>query len=181
MKRLLIGAGLIWLGQNALARELPRFQVRSDSFQPGRTIGRPQVFNSWGCTGGNRSPHLAWSDPPEGTETLAITCFDPDAPTGSGWWHWLAFNLPAGLRELAENASADGLPQGAVQSRNDYGQTGYGGPCPPEGDPPHRYLFTVWALDGKIPLRADATGAQVGFNVRQKAIGKSVTVGRYGR
>ena len=181
MKRLLLGAGLVWLGQRALATHLPRFQLYSDSFEAGRTIGPEQVFDSWGCTGGNRSPHLAWSDPPPETESLAITGFDPDAPTGSGWWHWLAFNLPADLRALAENASADGMPGGAVQARNDYGLAGYGGPCPPEGDPPHRYVFTLWALDGPIELGPEANGAQVGFNVRQKAVGKAVTVGRYGR
>jgi Raf kinase inhibitor-like YbhB/YbcL family protein len=181
MKRLLLGAGLVYLARKAIEPDVRRFQLASDSFTPGGTIAQAQAFNDWGCTGGNRSPHLRWSDPPAGTKSLAVTCFDPDAPTGSGWWHWVAFNLPADLRELPENASASGLPGGAVQSRTDYNRPGYNGPCPPEGDPPHRYVFTVWALAGRLPLDADATGAMVGFNLRQQAVGKAVTTGRYGR
>lgn len=127
------------------------------------------VFNGFGCQGKNRSPALHWDNPPAGTRSFAVTVYDPDAPTGSGWWHWVVFNLPAHTRNLPTNASAGkGLPQGAVESRTDYGTAGYGGPCPPQGHGEHRYQFRVFALDTeRLDLDSDASAALVGFMLHQ--------------
>jgi len=121
----------------------------SNSFKDGDYLKADHILSAdygFGCAGGNRSPHLAWSGAPAGTKSFALTCFDPDAPTGSGFWHWVVVNIPASVSELPLGAgSADGkhLPAGALQTRTDYGTACYGGPCPPEGDHPHRYLFTL--------------------------------------
>ncbi|TCJ14988.1 YbhB/YbcL family Raf kinase inhibitor-like protein [Parasulfuritortus cantonensis] len=161
------------------------FRLTSPELQPGARLADEQVFNGFGCQGGNVSPALAWSGVPAGTKSLAVTVYDPDAPTGSGWWHWLVFNLPADTRALAKGAGAvqAGLmPAGAVQSRTDFNQPGYGGPCPPVGDKPHRYIFTVYALKAdSLPLDANAPAAMVGFYLHQNTLGKAVLTGRYGR
>ena len=122
------------------------FTVASNSFKDGDYLPSDFILSSdfgFGCAGRNRSPHLKWSGAPEGTKSFAVTCYDPDAPTGSGFWHWLLVNIPANVSELAEGAGSTGgkLPTGALQTRTDFGAPGYGGPCPPEGDHPHRYLF----------------------------------------
>src|ERR1700738_4392168 len=127
------------------------FTVRSNSFKDGDYLAQEHILSAdygFGCEGGNQSPHLAWSGAPAGTKSFAITCFDPDAPTGSGFWHWLVVNIPAKLREPAEGPGRAGgqRPAGARQPRTDSGAPGYGAPCPPEGDHPHRYLFTVYAV-----------------------------------
>lgn len=131
------------------------------------------VFNGFGCAGGNLSPALEWTTPPAGTRSFAITMYDPDAPTGSGWWHWVAFNLPDATRQLPTGAStANQLPEGTVEGRTDYGTTGYGGPCPPEGHGTHRYQFKVFALNvDQLALPADASAALVGFMLNQHAVG----------
>src|SRR6516165_10510150 len=128
------------------------FTVSSNSFDDGDYLSNDFILSidfGFGCAGGNRSPHLKWSGVPEGTKSFAVTCFDPDAPTGSGFWHWLVVNIPAGVTELpldAGNPKASKLPEGALQVRTDFGAPGYGGPCSPEGDHPHRYFFTVFAV-----------------------------------
>jgi hypothetical protein len=119
------------------------FTVASSSFKDGDYLPNDLILSSdfgFGCAGRNRSPHLNWSGAPEGTKSFAVTCYDPDAPTGSGFWHWLIVNIPASVSELAEGAGSTGgkLPAGALQTRTDFGGPGYGGPCPPEGDHPHR-------------------------------------------
>ena len=124
-------------------------KLTSDSFRDGDYLARDHLLSAdygFGCTGGNRSPHLRWQDPPSGTKSFAVTCFDPDAPTGSGFWHWVVVNIPPTVAELpldAGNPASGKLPAGALQVRTDFGKPGYGGPCPPAGDHPHRYLFTV--------------------------------------
>jgi len=144
-----------------------QLSLDSPQLEPGGRFGDAQVFSSFGCTGKNISPALHWKDAPIGTKSFAVTVYDPDAPTGSGWWHWIIFNVPANIDKLPENAGdpASGLaPKGSIQSRTDFGKPGYGGACPPVGDKPHRYHFTVYALDtGKIDLDADASGAMVGY------------------
>lgn len=144
-----------------------------------------QRFAEPGVGGTNISPGLAWSGAPEGTRSYAITCFDPDAPTGSGWWHWVVFNLPASTTSIALGAgdkSGSKLPAGAVQGRTDFGAPGWGGPCPPKGDKPHRYVFTVHALKTeKIEVPADASAALVGFMIHANRLGKASFTGRYGR
>jgi len=122
------------------------FTVTSNSFKDGDYLPNDFILSAdfgFGCAGGNRSPHLQWSQAPVETKSLAVTCYDPDAPTGSGFWHWLVVNIPANVSELPEGAGSAGgrLPDGALQTRTDFGAPGYGGPCPPQGDHPHRYLL----------------------------------------
>lgn len=161
------------------------FELTTPAFKPDGKIANEQVFNEFGCSGGNVSPELRWANAPKEAKSFAVTVYDPDAPTGSGWWHWVVFNIPADVTKLEANAGQpDGgkAPAGAVQSRTDFGQPGYGGPCPPAGDKPHRYIFTVYALKvDHLPLKADASGAMVGFYLKQNAIGKASVTGQYGR
>jgi len=162
-----------------------KFKLWSPDVASGKTIGDTFVFNDFGCTGKDISPALKWSGAPAGTKSFAVTVYDPDAPTGSGWWHWIVYNLPADTSTLAQGAGdvkAPQLPAGAVQSRTDFGQMGYGGPCPPVGDRPHHYIFTVYALKvDKINVPADMSGAMVGFNIHANILGKASFTARYGR
>jgi Raf kinase inhibitor-like YbhB/YbcL family protein len=143
------------------------------------------VFNGFGCTGGNQSPEVHWSGAPAGTQSFAVSVYDPDAPTGSGWWHWFVVNLPASTTTLARGAGkSDGskLPEGAQQINTDFGAPGYGGPCPPAGDKPHRYIVTVYALKvPKLDLPPSATAALAGFMVNANALGKARLTFKYGR
>ena len=159
------------------------FTLKSADFEAGGKIAAEQVFNGFGCKGANVSPALAWSNAPEGTKSFAVLVHDPDAPTGgSGWWHWLAFNIPADATGLAKGAGKQGgMPKGSVQSVTDYGKNGWGGPCPPPG-PAHRYNFTVYAL--KVPaldLKPSTNPAVVGYHVNANAIGKATLMGKFGR
>ena len=169
-------------GGSALAGD---FAVTSPSVSEGAAIGERHLFAGFGCTGGNKSPELAWTDAPADAKSFAVTVYDPDAPTGSGWWHWVVFNIPAGTTELKEGAGdvkGAMLPAGSVQSVTDFGQPGFGGPCPPAGDKPHRYIFTVHALKlEKLPLEPSASGAMVGFFLGQNTIAKASVTGIYGR
>src|SRR4029077_8760028 len=135
--------------------------------------------------GKNISPVLSWSDAPKGTKSFALSIYDPDAPTGSGYWHWVVFNIPADVTSLPEGAGdpkTDAAPKGAIQSRTDFGTPGYGGPCPPKGDKPHRYFFTVHALKvEKIDADANASGALVGFMLNANKLGRATLSGTYGR
>lgn len=142
-----------------------------------------QEFNGFGCAGENISPELSWRDAPAGTKSFAITMYDPDAPTGSGWWHWIVYNIPSNISSIASNASAQGmLPKGSVESRTSYGVAGYGGACPPKGDKAHRYIITLYALDvDELELPQDATAALVGFNLNAHAIQKSSIISYYDR
>ena len=175
----LIGLGL------AQAAQAGGFAVTSPQLEKGGRISDEQVFNGFGCQGGNVSPALQWSGAPAGTKSFAVTAYDPDAPTGSGWWHWVVFNIPAAVNGLAKNAGAAqaGLaPAGSVQSRTDFGKSGYGGPCPPVGDKPHRYQFTVYALKAdRLPLDENAPAAMVGYYLHQNLIEKAVLNAHYSR
>jgi len=159
------------------------FRVSSPSFDPGDTLPETAVYDGFGCEGSNISPAVAWSGAPDGTRSFAVTLYDPDAPTGSGWWHWVIYNLPTSTTRLEAGAgSGEGLPAEATQGRTDFGSTGYGGPCPPEGDEPHRYVFTVYALDvPNLDLPPDATAARVGFSLNAHALDRATLTGRYGR
>jgi Raf kinase inhibitor-like YbhB/YbcL family protein len=144
-----------------------------------------QVFKGFGCTGENISPELSWENVPEGTKSFAVTMYDPDAPTGSGFWHWVIFDIPAGTTELkseAGNIAKNLAPAGSIQSLTDFGQPGYGGPCPPEGHGFHEYKITVYALKvPKLGLEKTATPAYVGFNLFSNTIAKASLVMYYKR
>lgn len=161
------------------------FTLNSPDLDPRKPIAAKHVFNGFGCEGENVSPALAWSNPPVGTKGFALTVYDPDAPTGSGWWHWLIINIPAdaqGLPQGAGDAAARTLPAGARQIRTDYGAAGWGGPCPPKGDKPHRYIFTLHALKvDKLDVPEDATAALAGFMINANRIGKASITAHYGR
>jgi Raf kinase inhibitor-like YbhB/YbcL family protein len=161
------------------------FTLSSPAFKAGGMLGQTEEFAGFGCTGSNISPALNWSGAPAGTRSFALTLYDPDAPTGSGWWHWVVFNLPAdakGLSAGAGDAAKALLPAGALQSRTDFGKPGYGGPCPPVGDKPHHYIFTVFALKtDKLPLEADAPAAMVGYYLNQQKLGTATLTGLFGR
>ncbi len=161
------------------------FRLSSPTITDQGTIGNEHVFNGFGCSGGNVSPELRWEKAPKDTKSFAVTVYDPDAPTGSGWWHWVIFNIPAKTTSLSSGAGkpdGGGAPQGSIQSMTDFGQSGYGGPCPPPGDKPHRYIFTVYALKvDQLPLEKEATGAMVGFYLNQNVLAKASITARYGR
>lgn len=160
------------------------FKLTSTDIAEGKALTARQVFKGFGCEGENVSPQLSWSGAPEGTKSFAITVYDPDAPTGSGWWHWTLVNLPADTKALPSGAGNPGgaLPAGTAQGRTDFGQAGFGGACPPPGDKPHRYQFTVWALKvDKLPVDQNASGAMVGFMLNANALGKATLTATYGR
>jgi Raf kinase inhibitor-like YbhB/YbcL family protein len=155
--------------------EVPSFDLVSDDIAEGKAIPLTHVHTYAG--GDNQIPHLRWSGFPAGTAGFAITCLDPDAPTGSGWWHWTAVGIPADVTEIS-----GGLPDGAFCVRNDFGDKEYGGPCPPPGDAPHRYIFAVHALGSPITDVDDtATPAAVGFNLTFATIARATLTALYGR
>lgn len=182
MRTHMLAAGFCLLAAPALAGS---FTVSTPAFRPGGTIPMAQVLNGLGCTGGDRSPALSWSGAPAGTESYAVTMYDPDAPTGSGWWHWTVFNIPASVHGLvagAGDAGSHSLPPGAGEGRTDFGFSHYGGPCPPVGDQPHRYVITVYALKTPhLALDAQSSGALVGFMLHANVLATAQIVGRYGR
>lgn len=170
----------------AAAAHAQSFRVSSPDIRADGNIAAEQVYNGSGCAGQNISPALSWSGAPAGTRSFAVLVHDPDAPTGgAGWWHWVAIDIPAGVSGLAKGAgNADGtrLPPGARQIANDFGVAGWGGPCPPRGDPPHHYNFAVYALKvDRLDLPEHATAAVAGFTVSANALAKAVFTALYGR
>lgn len=181
MKRIsLIIVGLFLLFGRA---EAQTFTLKSNDL--GGQGTKKQEFNGFGCDGDNLSPQLSWSNAPSGTKSFALTVYDPDAPTGSGFWHWVVFNIPANEQNLVTGAgSLDGklLPAGAIQSLTDYGIKGFGGPCPPLNHGPHRYIFTVYALKtDQLAVNADTNAALVGFNLWANTIEKASIIMYYER
>ena len=161
---------------------VPALTVGSEMFSEGSTLPDAQVFDDWGFTGGNTSPQLSWSGAPEGTKGYAVTCFDPDAPTPSGFWHWVLVDLPADTTSLAAGAGAEGadLPGKAFHVRNDGGEKGFMGAAPPEGDQVHRYFFVVHAVgEDSLGVDADASPAVVSFNLAFKTLGRAILQGTY--
>jgi Raf kinase inhibitor-like YbhB/YbcL family protein len=149
--------------------EVPSFEVSSNDVAEGETLSKPHVSGVFGAGGEDVSPHLKWSGFPPETKSFAVTCFDPDAPTGSGFWHWAVFNIPASVTELPTGAGSPGsglLPDGAVMLAGDAGAQQYVGAAPPSGHGPHRYIFAVHALDvDKLDLDGNARPAILGFNM----------------
>ena len=144
-----------------------------------------EEFNGFGCTGKNESPQLSWKNAPEGTKSFAITMYDPDAPTGSGWWHWIVFNIPTSTTELVANAGdikLDLTPEGTIQSITNYGAQGYGGPCPPQGHGLHQYIITVYALKtDTLGLDKNTNPAIVGYYLWNNTLAKASIVSYYKR
>lgn len=180
----IITFGLIISVTSALA-QAQSFKLTSSDFRQGGKLKESQVYNTFGCQGGNQSPALSWSNVPKNTQSLVLTAYDPNAPTGSGWWHWIVYDMPADTRSLATNAgtvNSTTLPAGAKQGRNDAGTYDFGGACPPKGDKPHRYIFTLYALDiPHLDVPPDASAAHIGFAIHNHIIAKTTTYAKYGR
>jgi Raf kinase inhibitor-like YbhB/YbcL family protein len=175
-----LGSGLM-----AAAAGAADFSIELPAIKPNSTLTDAQVFNGFGCSGKNMSPAIHWLNAPAGTKSFAVTVYDPDAPTGSGWWHWLVYDIPSsatGLPEHAGNADGRLLPAGAVQGRTDFGTAGFGGACPPPGDKPHRYVFTVFALKvDKVDVPPGAPAAMIGYMLNANQLAKSSVTALYGR
>lgn len=168
--------GILLAAALSTAASAQTFTLKSN--EVGGQATQKQFANVFGCTGENISPQLSWENPPAGTQSFAVTIYDKDAPTGSGFWHWVIFNIPADVRELKSGAGdiSKGLaPKEAIQIKTDAGTPGYIGPCPPPGTP-HEYLITVFALKSKLDLDQNATAAYVGFNLSFQVIEKASIV-----
>jgi Raf kinase inhibitor-like YbhB/YbcL family protein len=162
--------------------EAAAFTLTSPAFKNNGVIPEQYSFNGMGCTGKNVSPPLEWKNPPAGTKSFALMVHDPDAPTGSGWWHWVVYNIPADAKSLPEGATADTLPKGAMMGNSDFGKPGWGGPCPPPGSGKHHYNFSLFALKvDKIEVPPGASPAMVGFNAKANAIATARLTGLFSR
>ncbi len=159
--------------------------LSSTDIAEGKMMKKAQEFNGFGCNGDDISPQLSWDNAPKGTKSFAITSYDPDAPTGSGWWHWQIVNIDKKVSTLkadAGNAKKDYAPKGSVQVANDYGVRGFGGACPPKGNGKHRYRFTVHALSvEKLDLPENASGALTGFMINSNTIASATIEAFYQR
>lgn len=157
---------------------MKNFRITSDDLQSQMT--KKHVFNDFGAGGDNVSPHLKWEDAPEGTKSFIVICYDPDAPTVSGWWHWCVANIPSTTHEF--EAGITEYPDGCVHGMNDYGSTGYGGACPPPGDPAHAYHFTVYALDTeKLEIEDGTQPAMIMFMANAHILGRATITSYYSR
>jgi Raf kinase inhibitor-like YbhB/YbcL family protein len=181
LKRTIMSVALVISGVSMASA----FELTSPDVKEGGTIGTEFVFNNFGCTGGNVSPELDWSNPPKDTKSFAMFVHDSDAKTGgAGFWHWAVINIPASATSLAKGDGEMGKPQtksGARQISTDFGVAGWGGPCPPAGEPPHHYAFTVYALKTeKLDLPENATSSFAGFMANMNAINKATLTATYG-
>lgn len=169
---------LLTLAASPAAAEMT---LTSPSLDSNGAFVADQVLNGFGCTGGNLSPALEWSGAPEGTASFALMMHDPDAPTGSGWWHWTVFNLPASTTGLPEGASASAMPEGSIESRTDFGAPGYGGACPPEDGGAHAYAITLYALPLTLGLDAEVMPAMLSYMLRGSALDSVTLTVPFGR
>ena len=162
--------------------EVPSLTVTSNDVADGETLKLPHVSGVFGAGGEDVSPHLAWSGAPEGTQSFVVTCYDPDAPTGSGFWHWAIANIPADVTELPTGAGSPGatLPDGAVQLAGDAGAPQYIGAAPPAGHGPHRYFFTVHAISApSLPVDENSRPALLGFHMFGTTLARGSVVPTY--
>ena len=159
------------------------FRVTAPDLESKGRITAAHVYKGMGCNGENISPALNWTGAPAGTKSFAVTAYDPDAPTGSGWWHWVMYNIPASATGLAAGAgNGRNAPSGSTEGLTDFGSKGYGGPCPPAGDKPHHYHFTVFALKvDKLDVPGNAMPAMVGFNLYANKLATARLTGLYAR
>jgi hypothetical protein len=159
--------------------------LSSNDIAQGKLMAKAHEYNGFGCSGGDLSPHLKWSNVPKGTKSFAITAYDPDAPTGSGWWHWQVINIPINVLEIptgAGNTKSTASPMGSSQIKNDYGSRGFGGACPPLGHGIHHYRFTLHAISvEKLELPDDASGALAGYMINANSIASSSIESLYKR
>lgn len=167
-------------------KPVPAFVLTSTDIAQGQRLKAAQVSGLFGAGGQDVSPQLKWTGYPAGTKSFAVTCYDPDAPTMSGFWHWAVFNLPKEVNVLPANAgqaaSGHGLPEGAVTLRNDGGLARFVGAAPPPGHRQHRYYFTVHAVDvPKLEIPAEASPAYLGFNLNQHSLGRATIMATYQR
>ncbi|CAM3961939.1 putative kinase inhibitor [Vibrio aerogenes CECT 7868] len=163
---------LLFTGLLTVSAGIHALELSSPDIQEGEHLSSSLFFNGFGCSGKNISPRLSWRDIPAETKSFAVTVYDPDAPTESGWWHWSVINIPAGVHTLKSGQSIAAV--GGKEIRNDFGQTAFGGACPPPGHGMHRYQFTVWALPyKKMPVPDSASAALVGYMLNQDAIAQS--------
>lgn len=184
MKKLIILFSIIFIGACSHKEQQPKFSISSDDIKAGSIIKIKHVFDGFGCVGDNISPQISWQNPPQETKSFALSVYDPDAPTGSGWWHWIVLNIDADKRQLKQNFGAinDFSSNKVNQIKNDYGTYSFGGPCPPIGDKPHRYIFTIYALKtDKIEINKNASAALAGYMINANSIAKASFSAFFGR
>jgi Raf kinase inhibitor-like YbhB/YbcL family protein len=175
----------VLVSAGALIASAAEFTLSSLAFNEGDTLSDEQAFDGSGCTGKNISPPLVWSNAPRHTRSFAVTVHDPDAPVAGGWWHWVIYDIPATAKALPAGAGTPETrkaPKGSVQGVSDFGRRGYGGPCPPAGDKPHRYVFRVYALDvPHLVFTKDASPAMIRDTLKQHALGTASVTALFGR
>jgi Raf kinase inhibitor-like YbhB/YbcL family protein len=185
MRKILVPLGSLFAMLSVALAHADGFTLESASFGSNATLSTKQVYDKGDCNGGNVSPELHWSGAPEGTKSFAVTLFDPDARGGAGWWHWLVFDINAKTTSLEPGAGegvGSNAPPGSTSTKNDFGETGYGGPCPPPDDKPHRYVFTVYALGTeRLGLGADAGVDAVKKALEANTLLSTSLQGQYGR
>jgi len=185
MKKTLFLCLVLILASCKNIEKTPTFDLSSEDIQAGSSIKIKHIFDGFGCVGDNNSPQLHWKNAPKDAKSFAITAYDPDAPTGSGWWHWVVLNIPTNYVSLPQGFGNDNnflLSNGINQIKNDFSTYSFGGPCPPEKDKPHRYIFTIYALKtDNIQLNQDASAALAGFMINANMIAKKSFTAYYGR
>ncbi len=150
-----------------------QFTLSSSDINPSSKLSERHVLNGFGCTGSNESPQISWEGAPKGTKSFALTAYDPDAPTGSGWWHWVVYDVSNDLKSIPRGAGSQEQTESFKFGRNDFGQYSYGGACPPEGQE-HRYQFTVYALDiEKLPIDKNVTAAMIGYFIKSHTLAEA--------
>ena len=181
MKKLLslltLGTAIVSSGATAATT---KFKIESKDIYEGKMLKSAQVYNGFGCNGENKSPQITIKGVPAGAKSLAITAYDPDAPTGSGWWHWIAYNIPVTKTDIASGDKV--ISQGVIFGKNDFGSYDFGGACPPIGHGKHHYVFTVYALSvEKLDVPADASAALIAYNLNNNSIEKATITALYER